>query len=112
MKGAGSGRGGGGSGSGLGLGLGLGFRLELLMMIAVERQRDILVSSENYPQSNGSASFFYQEAWSDHSTLYSNLEKVYNCGFLSCLAKGFAGQKIEQNRLRTWIPGRYCEMIR
>ena len=111
MKGAGSGRGGGGSGSGLGLGL--GFRLELLMMIAVvERQRDILVSSENYPQSNGSASFFYQEAWSDHSTLYSNLEKVYNCGFLSCLAKGFAGQKIEQNRLRTWIPGRYCEMIR
>lgn len=105
-------RGAGRGGGGLGLGLGLGFRLGLLMMIAVERQRDILVSSENYPQSNGSASFFYQEAWSDHSTLYSNLEKVYNCGFLSCLAKGFAGQKIEQNRLRTWIPGRYCEMIR
>ena len=89
MKGAD--RGGGGSGLGLGLGLGWGFRLGLLMMIAVERQRDILVSSENYPQSNGSASFFYQEAWSDHSTLYSNLEKVYNCGFLSCLAKGFRG---------------------
>ena len=60
--------------------------LGLLMVIAVERQRDILLSSENYPQRNGSASFFYQEAWSDHSTLNSNLEKVYNCDFLSFLS--------------------------
>ena len=59
-----------------------------MMMIAVERQRDILVSSENYPQSNGSASFFYQEAWSDHSTLNSNLEKVYN------LRKASRGRKL------------------
>ena len=65
-----------------------------MMMIAVERQRDILLSSENYPQSNGSASFFYQEAWSGHSTLDSNLEKVYNCSFLCVLRKASRGRKL------------------
>ena len=66
----------------------------LLMMIAVERQRDILLSSENDPQSNDReallSSIRRPGVITQHSTPTSR-KSITATSYLSYLAKGLAG---------------------